>query len=125
LFLSPVLHPGVVLQLEFLIRYGISQGALAHAIGVDRANLSTFIHTRRPVTIDLARLLGMALATPAEYWLLRQLAWDLEHARPLPPIAPMPQLRERRLVTPHRRAGLHLSTRPRAASHGPPHQAAG
>jgi len=86
-----------VLRADYLDRYGISQGELADAIGVELTNLCAVIHRRRPVTLDLGRLLAMALATPVEVWLLRQLAWDLEHARPLPPIAPLPQLTDPRL----------------------------
>ena len=108
LFPSPVVHPGVVLRLEFLDRYGIPLGVLAHAIGVDPANLSTVAHGRRPVTLDLGRLLAMALATAPEDWLLRQLAWDLEHAPPLPLIEPLPQVPVRRLDDPRIRSGLSL-----------------
>jgi addiction module HigA family antidote len=108
LFPSPVLHPGAVLKVEYLDRYGISQGELAHAIGVAPANLSTVIHGRRPVGFDLGRLLAMALATAPEDWLLRQLAWDLEHARPLPLIEPLPEVPVRRLDDPRLRGGLYL-----------------
>jgi len=108
LFPPPVLHPGVVLQHEFLERFGIHQGELAQAIGVDLANLNRVVHERRRVSLDLGRLLAMALATTPEDGLLRQLAWDLEHARPLPLIEPLPQVPVRRLEDPRLRSGLYL-----------------
>lgn len=104
LFPPPVRHPGVVLQQEFLVRYGIPQGELAKAIRVDPTNLCTVIHGRRRVRTELGRRLAMALRTSPEYWLLRQLAWDLEHAAPLPLIEPLPQLRE------HGHHGLRASS---------------
>ena len=65
LFPSPVLHPGVVLRLDYLDRYGIPLGVLAQAIGVDSANLSTVAHGRRAVALEskvewlLTALLGL------------------------------------------------------------------
>ena len=109
LFPTPVLHPGVVLKQQYLDRYGIGQAELARAIGVEATNLSTVIHGRRPVSFDLGRLLAMALATIPEEWLLRQLAWDLEHARPLPPITPLAQIAEAQQRRGQRpRSGLYL-----------------
>ena len=92
LFPPPVLHPGVLLRQEFLDRYEIPQAELAQAIGVGPANLCTVIHGRRHVSVEMGRLLAAALGTLPEYWLLRQLAWDLEHAEPLRPVVRMPQL---------------------------------
>ena len=92
LFPPPVLHPGVVLRQEFLERYGIPQAELAKTIGVNPTNFCKVTHGHRAVTVDLGRRLAMALGTSPEYWLLRQLAWDLEQARPLPLIEPMPHL---------------------------------
>ena len=108
LFPPPVLHPGVVLKQEFLDRYGIPQGELAEAIGVEPTNLCAVIHRRRQVSLDLGRLLAMALATSPEFWLLRQLAWDLEHARPAPRIDPLPQLGVRTLDDARPGSGLYL-----------------
>jgi len=110
LFPSPVLHPGAVLQ-ELLERYGIPQTELAEAIGIKRTNLCAVIHRRRAVTLDLGRRLALALAMPPEDWLLRQLAWDLEHARPLPSIDPLPQLTEPQIRSLRPRSGLFLDKR--------------
>ena len=112
LFPSPVLHPGIVLRQEFLERYGISQGELAKAIGVEPTNLCAVIHGRRSVTLELARLLAAALGTSPEYWLLRQLAWDLDQVPPLPPVARMPQIPEPTNDRWAARTDLYLSHRP-------------
>jgi addiction module HigA family antidote len=108
LFPSPVVHPGAVLK-ELLERYGIPQTELAEAIGIERTNLCAVIHHRRAVRLDLGRRLALALAMAPEDWLLRQLAWDLEHARPLPRIDPLPQLTDPSLRDTRLRSGLYLS----------------
>jgi len=125
LFPPPVLHPGVVLQHEFLERFGIHQGELAQAIGVDLANLNRVVHERRRVSLDLGRLLAMALATAPEDWLLRQLAWDLEHAQPLPFIEPLPQVPVWRLDDPRLRSGLYLRKSELGAAYRPPRETSG
>ena len=81
-------HPGRLLQ-WVLERYAIPQGELAKALRVQATNLSKVIHEQRPVTINLARRLAMALGTRPEFWLERQLAWDLAHAEELPSVTPV------------------------------------
>lgn len=78
-------HPGRLLR-WVLDRYAIPQGELAKALGVQATNLSKVIHEQRPVTVNLARRLAMALGTRPEFWLERQLAWDLAHAEELPSV---------------------------------------
>jgi addiction module HigA family antidote len=114
-----------VLQVEFLDRYGISQGEIAKAIGVEATNLCAVIHRRRPVALDLGRLLAMALKTSPEFWLLRQLAWELEHARPLPFIASLPQLTDPRLRDARPGIGLYLRQRELEAERWPLREASG
>jgi addiction module HigA family antidote len=78
-------HPGYVLQ-HVLQRYQIPQLELARAIGVKPTNLCKVVGEKRPVTIHLGRRLAMALGTRKEFWLERQLVWDLAHAEDLPPV---------------------------------------
>jgi addiction module HigA family antidote len=125
LFPSPVLHPGAVLQVEFLDRYAIPQGELAKAIGIEPTNLCAVIHHRRSVSFDVGRRLASALATLPEFWLLRQLAWDLEHARPLPRIDPLPQLTDPSLRDARLRSGLYLSKPDLLAERWPQRESAG
>lgn len=57
-------HPGEILWLEFMEPMGLSQNALARAIGVPPRRINELVHGRRAVTADtdlrLARYFGMS-----------------------------------------------------------------
>ncbi|TAN55731.1 MAG: addiction module antidote protein, HigA family [Rhodospirillales bacterium] len=57
-------HPGTILQEEFLAPLGISQNALARAMGVPPRRINEIVHGKRAVTADtdlrLARYFGMS-----------------------------------------------------------------
>ena len=61
--------PGEILLEDFLEPLGISQGRLAGAIGVPASAVADIVAGRRPITPEVAWLLGWALGTSAEYWL--------------------------------------------------------
>jgi addiction module HigA family antidote len=77
--LAPI-HPGEFLA-EILGELGISQAAFARAIGVSPMRVSYIVTGRRPVTAEMALVLGKALGQSPEYWLNLQSAYDLETAR--------------------------------------------
>jgi len=77
--LTPI-HPGEFLA-EIIEELGISQAALARAIGVSPMRISLVVRGERPVAADLALLLGRALDQSPEYWLNLQAAYDLATAR--------------------------------------------
>ena len=64
----PPIHPGVFLK-EILGELGVSQNAFAQAIGVSPMRVSHVIKGTRPVTAELALLLGKALGQTPNYWL--------------------------------------------------------
>lgn len=75
----PAIHPGVFVQ-EALAGLGISQAQLARQIGVSAMRISHVIKGQRPVTAELALLLGRAFAQSPEYWLNLQGSYDLKVA---------------------------------------------
>lgn len=76
----PVIHPGRYLR-EILDELGISQAELARSIGVAPMRVSHVVNGARPITAELALLLGRAFGQSARYWVNLQTAYDLHVAR--------------------------------------------
>ncbi|MGY6708758.1 MAG: HigA family addiction module antitoxin [Rhizobiaceae bacterium] len=74
-------HPGEVLLEDFLKPLGMSQYALAKAIGVPQIRISEIVRGTRAVTPDTALRLARYFGTTAEFWIGMQSTYDLETAR--------------------------------------------
>ena len=74
------IHPGEVLLEEFLAPMGISQNALARAVGVPPRRINEIVLGKRGVTADTAVRLAAALGTSERFWLGLQADYDLEEA---------------------------------------------
>ena len=74
-------HPGEVLREDFLKPMGLSQYALAKAIGVPQIRVSEIVNAKRAVTPDTALRLARYFKTTAEFWIGMQSTYDLETAR--------------------------------------------
>lgn len=77
----PPIHPGEILNEDFLKPMGISQYRLAKAIHVHPRRINAIVHGSRAVTADTALRLSRALGTTAELWLNAQASYELEVAR--------------------------------------------
>src|SRR3989344_3228915 len=77
----PNIHPGEVLLDEFLKPMGISQNALARAIGVPPRRINEIVLGKRAVSADTALRLARALGTSEQFWMGLQADYDLEEAR--------------------------------------------
>lgn len=77
---SPSL-PGDVLKEDFLKPLGLSQYALAKAIGVPQIRISEIVNGKRAITPDTALRLARYFGTSAEFWIGMQATYDLEVAR--------------------------------------------
>ena len=77
----PPTHPGEVLREDFLKPLGMSQYALAKAIGVPRIRISNIVNGKRAITPDTALRLARYFGTSAEFWMGMQATYDLEVAR--------------------------------------------
>ena len=77
----PPTHPGAVLREDFLRPLGMSQYALAKAIGVPQIRVSAIVNGKRAITPDTALRLARYFRTSAEFWIGMQATYDLELAR--------------------------------------------
>lgn len=73
--------PGDVLREEIVAMAGLTQDALAEALGVSRYSVNQLLNNRRSVTADMALRLARVLDTTPEFWLNLQMAVDLAEAR--------------------------------------------
>ncbi len=78
--LRPV-HPGEILQEEFLAPLSLSAYALASACHVPRTRIERLVREETPVTPDTALRLARYFGSSAEFWLGIQTRYDLETAR--------------------------------------------
>ena len=74
----PPVHPGKVLQEEFLEPMGISQYRLAKSISVPPRRINEIVHGKRAITADTALRLSRFFGTSERFWLNLQTRYDLE-----------------------------------------------
>lgn len=74
--LTPV-HPGEVLEQEFLIPMELSAGRVARDLGVPAPRINDIVLRRRSVTADTALRLAKYFGTSATFWLGLQNDYDL------------------------------------------------
>ena len=77
----PNIHPGEVLLEEFLKPMGISQNALARAIGVPPRRINEIVQGKRSITADTALRFGKFFGMEAQFWMNLQSHYDLEVAK--------------------------------------------
>jgi antitoxin HigA-1 len=75
----PPIHPGEFLR-ELLDELGMTQAHFARTIGVSPMRVSHLVNGTRPVTAELALLLGHAFSQSPQYWLNLQAGYDLKLA---------------------------------------------
>lgn len=75
------IHPGEILLEEFLIPMGISQNALARAIGVPPRRINEIVLGKRGVSADTALRLSRTFGTSEGFWMGLQADYDLEETR--------------------------------------------
>jgi addiction module HigA family antidote len=74
--IAPV-HPGEILNEEFLAPMGISQNKLGRDLGVSPRRVNEIIHGKRSVTADTALRLSVYFGTSASFWMGLQMDYDL------------------------------------------------
>ncbi len=77
----PSIHPGEILNEEFLAPLGVSQYRLAKGIGVSPRRVNEIVHGGRGITADTALRLGKYFGMSPAFWMNLQTAYDLEQAR--------------------------------------------
>jgi addiction module HigA family antidote len=78
--LEPI-HPGEILEEEFMGPLGLSANSLARRIDVPVTRISEIVRGGRGITADTALRLARLLGTSAELWLNLQTDYDLRVAR--------------------------------------------
>jgi addiction module HigA family antidote len=71
---------GEILIEEFMRPMGLTQGALAEAMGVPRKHVNELCNDRRAVTAPTALILARVFGNSAEFWLNVQRRGDLWEA---------------------------------------------
>lgn len=117
----PLVHPGEILLKDWLEPMGLSQYALAKAIGVPPRRINEIVKGLRGITVDTALRLAAYFGTDAQSWLNLQNHYDTELAREnmheaLQRIAKHPgvlreDIEDARLVQ-ERTAGTYVSVKP-------------
>jgi len=72
------IHPGEILQEDFLKPLGISQYRLAKDIGVQPTRINRIVKGKMSVTAHTALRLGKYFGMSAQFWLNAQSYYDLE-----------------------------------------------
>lgn len=78
--LAPI-HPGEVLQTEFLEPFELSQYRLAKSLKVPARRINEIIHGTRGISADTALRLARFFGTSDRFWLNLQAAYDLDVER--------------------------------------------
>ena len=71
---------GEMLTEEFMEPLGLTQGALAEAMGVQRKHVNELCNNRRNVTAATALILARVFGTSPDFWLNVQRRWDIWEA---------------------------------------------
>lgn len=77
----PPIHPGEILNDEFLTPMKITQYRLARGIGVDPRRVHAIVHGERSVTAETALLFSRFFGNSPEFWMGLQSQYDLERER--------------------------------------------
>ena len=75
--MAPV-HPGEILQEEFLRPMGISQYRLAVDTSVPPRRINEIVHGKRAITADTSLRLSRYFGTSERFWMNLQTRYDLE-----------------------------------------------
>jgi len=78
--MAPI-HPGEILQADFLEPLGVSQYRLAQDISVPARRINEIVHGKRAVSADTALRLARYFGTSERFWLNLQARFDLEQQR--------------------------------------------
>lgn len=75
------IHPGEILQEEFLTPFGISAYRLAKEISIPQTRISEILKFNRRITADTALRFSIYFGNSPKFWLGLQDNYDLEEER--------------------------------------------
>jgi addiction module HigA family antidote len=76
----PAVHPGEILNEEFLKPMNISQNQVGRDLGVSPRRINEIIHGKRSISADTALRLSAYFGNSASFWLGLQMDYDLDIA---------------------------------------------
>lgn len=76
----PNIHPGEILQIEFLEPLNITAYRLSKDISVAQTRISEILSGKRSITADTALRLSRYFGNTAQFWLNLQAQYDLRQA---------------------------------------------
>ena len=76
----PPIHPGEILEEEFLRPMNITQYRLAKSIGVDARRVHAIVNGERGISAETALLFSRFFGNSAGFWMGLQSQYDLETA---------------------------------------------
>jgi addiction module HigA family antidote len=77
------IHPGEILQEEFLLPLGLSAYKLSKDVGIPQTRVSEIIKGNRRITADTALRLARYFGNSAKFWLGLQDDFDIEEEQAL------------------------------------------
>jgi addiction module HigA family antidote len=75
--------PGEILLEDYMKPMGLSQNALARALGVPPRRVNEIVHGKRAITLDTSLRLGRFFGQSERFWLNVQAECDLRNAKQL------------------------------------------
>ena len=75
--------PGEILLEDYMKPMGLTQNALARALGVPPRRVNEIIHGKRGITLDTSLRMGRYFRQSARFWLNVQMECDLRNAKQL------------------------------------------
>jgi addiction module HigA family antidote len=72
------IHPGEVLQTEFLEPMGITQYRLAKSLQVSPRRINEIVHGKRSISADTALRLSRHFGTSERFWMNLQARYDID-----------------------------------------------
>jgi addiction module HigA family antidote len=77
----PNIHPGEILEEDFLSPMGITPYRLAKETGIGQTRVSEIIHGKRSITMDSALRFAKFFGNSPEFWINLQMQYDLEERK--------------------------------------------
>ena len=76
----PDIHPGEILNEDFLAPLGVSQYRLALAVAVPPRRINEIVHGKRAISADTALRLARFFGTTPDFWINLQAQYDVRQA---------------------------------------------
>ena len=77
---AALIHPGEILQTEFMEPLGLTAYRLAKDLRVPAPRVGDIVRGKRAISADTALRLGIYFGLPAQFWLNLQNEYDLRRA---------------------------------------------